>query len=97
MTCVFYSPDDIKKGIRKRPDKTRSRNDCNVDPSKGKAPQTRTYKTTPNDCKKQKRLIYFTAKNGNLLSTLLAFNFNLPRHQFQDQHIVCLRKPFQRK
>lgn len=42
-------PDDIKKGIRNRPDKTRSRNDCNVDPSKGRAPQTRTYSTTPND------------------------------------------------
>lgn len=32
----------IKKGIRKRPDKTLSLKDCNVAPSNGKAPQTRT-------------------------------------------------------
>lgn len=51
------SPDDIKKGIRKRPDSTLSRNDCNVDPSKGSAPQTSTYKTTPSDCIKKKMKI----------------------------------------
>lgn len=49
-------PEDIKNGMRKRPDKTLSRNDWSVDPSNGSAPHTRTYKTTPNDCKKN---IYF--------------------------------------
>lgn len=49
-TSTFVDlPDDIKKGIRNRPDRTRSRNDCNVDPSNGSAPQTSTYSTTPND------------------------------------------------
>lgn len=32
----------MKNGIRKRPDNTLSRNDCNVDPSNGKAPHTST-------------------------------------------------------
>lgn len=40
--------------MRKRPDKTLSRNDCNVDPSNGNAPQTSTYNTTPNDCNNAK-------------------------------------------
>lgn len=39
----------MKNGILNLPDNTRSRNDCNVDPSKGNAPHTRTYKTTPSD------------------------------------------------
>lgn len=43
-------PDDIQNGIRNLPDKTLSRSDCSVDPSNGKAPQTRTYSTTPKDC-----------------------------------------------
>ena len=33
--------------MRNRPDRTRSRNACNVAPSNGRAPQTRTYNTTP--------------------------------------------------
>ena len=44
----------MKNGIRKRPDKTLSRRDCKVDPSKGSAPQTRTYNTTPSDYNKNK-------------------------------------------
>lgn len=48
---LFFSnsPELMKNGIRNRPDNTRSRSDCNVDPSKGNAPQTSTYKTTPSD------------------------------------------------
>lgn len=42
-------PVDIKNGILKRPERTRSRSDCNVEPSNGKAPQTSTYSTTPSD------------------------------------------------
>lgn len=45
----FNLPELIKNGIRKRPERTRSRNDCSVDPSNGNAPQTRTYRTTPSD------------------------------------------------
>lgn len=37
----------MKYGMRNWPDKTRLRRSCNVEPSKGKAPQTNTYKTTP--------------------------------------------------
>lgn len=48
--CLKNSPELIKNGIRKRPDSTRSRSDCNVEPSNGNAPQTSTYNTTPNDC-----------------------------------------------
>lgn len=48
----FILPDDIKNGIRNRPESTRSRSDCSVDPSKGNAPQTSTYSTTPNDCRR---------------------------------------------
>lgn len=44
-------PVDIKNGMRNRPDSTRSRSDCNVEPSNGSAPQTNTYSTTPSDCK----------------------------------------------
>ena len=44
-------PEVIKKGILNRPDRTLSRSDCNVEPSNGNAPQTRTYRTTPKDCK----------------------------------------------
>lgn len=39
----------MKNGIRKRPERTLSRNDCKVDPSNGSAPHTRTYNTTPSD------------------------------------------------
>lgn len=48
---------DIKNGILNRPDKTLSRTDCNDDPSNGKAPQTRTYNTTPSDCKIKWKII----------------------------------------
>jgi hypothetical protein len=44
----------MKNGILNLPDSTRSRNDCNVDPSKGSAPQTSTYNTTPSDCGERK-------------------------------------------
>lgn len=44
-------PDDIKNGIRKRPDRTRSLRLCNVEPSNGSAPHTKTYSTTPSDFK----------------------------------------------
>lgn len=43
------SPELMKNGILNLPDNTRSRNDCNVDPSNGSAPQTSTYNTTPSD------------------------------------------------
>ena len=49
IKCVINLPELMKKGILNLPDNTLSRNDCNVDPSKGNAPQTRTYKTTPSD------------------------------------------------
>ena len=41
------SPVDMKKGIRNFPLSTRLRSDCNVLPSKGRAPHTNTYSTTP--------------------------------------------------
>lgn len=59
LVRMWFTPELIKNGIRKRPDKTLSRKDCNVDPSKGKAPQTRTYKTTPSDYKESKDRIKF--------------------------------------
>lgn len=40
-------PCDIKNGIRNLPETTILRRSCNVVPSNGKAPQTKTYKTTP--------------------------------------------------
>lgn len=48
----MHLPDDIQNGIRNLPDRTLSRNDCSVDPSNGRAPQTRTYSTTPKDWNK---------------------------------------------
>jgi hypothetical protein len=48
------SPELMKNGIRNRPDKTLSRRDCKVEPSKGNAPQTNTYSTTPSDFKEKK-------------------------------------------
>lgn len=44
-------PVDMKKGMRNLPLRTRARRFCRVLPSKGKAPQTNTYKTTPKLCK----------------------------------------------
>ncbi len=38
----FFLPVDMKNGIRKRPESTRSRKAGNVAASKGNAPQTRT-------------------------------------------------------
>lgn len=55
-----HSPDDMKNGIRKRPDRTRSRSDCSVEPSKGNAPHTRTYSTTPSDWKEAEKMISTT-------------------------------------
>lgn len=46
---LIFQPVLRKNGIRNLPDKTRSLKDCNVDPSNGSAPQTKTYKTTPSD------------------------------------------------
>lgn len=51
------SPADMKKGIRNLPLITLSRKDCNVVPSKGRAPHTSTYKTTPILWKKKFALI----------------------------------------
>jgi hypothetical protein len=48
-----HLPELIKNGILKRPDNTLSRNDCSVEPSNGRAPQTRTYNTTPSDCEQK--------------------------------------------
>ena len=48
----------MKNGIRNRPDKTLSRKDCNVEPSKGNAPQTNTYNTTPSDFKEKYVKVY---------------------------------------
>jgi len=47
----FCLPVLIKYGIRNLPDKTLSLSECNVLPSKGSAPQTNTYNTTPILCK----------------------------------------------
>ena len=47
----------MKNGILNLPDKTRSLKAGSVGASKGKAPQTRTYRTTPRDCKKQIQLV----------------------------------------
>lgn len=41
----------MKYGIRNLPDKTLSLSECNVLPSNGRAPHTKTYKTTPMLCK----------------------------------------------
>lgn len=47
--CVHFSnlPCDMKNGIRNLPETTILLRSCNVVPSNGKAPQTKTYKTTP--------------------------------------------------
>ena len=47
MTLV---PEDMKKGILNLPASTRSRSDWRLEPSKGRAPQTSTYSTTPRLC-----------------------------------------------
>lgn len=47
MRLFCFLPCDIKNGIRNFPDTTILRRSCNVAPSNGKAPQTKTYKTTP--------------------------------------------------
>lgn len=44
-------PVDMKKGMRNLPLRTRARKFCRVLPSKGNAPQTNTYKTTPKLCR----------------------------------------------
>lgn len=56
----------IKYGIRKIPDKTRPRRSWRVEPSKGKAPQTSTYRTTPK---------LYNCKNKNILEDLLTRYF----------------------
>lgn len=45
--AVKSLPCDIKNGIRNLPATTMLRRSCNVAPSKGNAPHTRTYSTTP--------------------------------------------------
>lgn len=40
-------PVDMKKGMRNLPLRTRARKFCRVLPSKGRAPHTNTYNTTP--------------------------------------------------
>lgn len=42
--------------MRNRPDRTRSRRACKVAPSNGKAPHTKTYRTTPKLCAKKKSI-----------------------------------------
>lgn len=46
-------PVDMKKGMRNLPLSTRARRFCRVLPSKGRAPHTSTYSTTPRLCPKQ--------------------------------------------
>ncbi len=53
-----YWPVDIKKGMRNRPDNTRSRRVCRLWPSKGRAPHTNTYSTTPRLCKHSTPSLY---------------------------------------
>ena len=43
-------PEDMKKGILNLPASTRSRSDWRLEPSKGRAPHTSTYSTTPRLC-----------------------------------------------
>lgn len=43
-------PVDMKNGMRNFPLSTRARRFCSVLPSKGRAPQTSTYRTTPRLC-----------------------------------------------
>ena len=44
---MFHLPWDIKKGIRKHPSVTFCLSMCRLGASKGRAPHTRTYSTTP--------------------------------------------------
>ena len=53
---VVRVPDDMKNGIRKRPEMTRSRRMCSVSPSNGRPPHTSTYSTTPRLCTQQQIL-----------------------------------------
>jgi len=54
----FALPVDMKKGTLKRPSRTRDRRSCNVLPSNGNAPHTKTYSTTPRLCKHRYQLYY---------------------------------------
>ena len=47
-----FLPVDMKKGMRNLPERTRSLNAGSVDASNGRAPQTKTYNTTPSDYKR---------------------------------------------
>lgn len=44
---------DMKKGMRNLPLRTRARKFCRVLPSKGRAPHTSTYNTTPKLCREK--------------------------------------------
>ena len=50
---VKNKPDDMKKGMRNLPDRTRSLRAGKVAASNGKAPHTSTYRTTPSDWKER--------------------------------------------
>lgn len=50
LPTIVILPVDMKNGILNRPSRTRDRRLCNVLPSNGKAPHTRTYSTTPKLC-----------------------------------------------
>lgn len=66
-------PVDMKKGMRNLPLRTRARKFCRVLPSKGRAPHTNTYNTTPKlytekrqhgtnqSCKAMARSIFLTS------------------------------------
>jgi hypothetical protein len=46
---IKFVPEDMKNGILNLPDKTRSLRAGKVAASKGRAPHTKTYRTTPSD------------------------------------------------
>lgn len=50
LCSVCASPVDMKNGMRNFPLSTLARRFCSVLPSKGRAPQTSTYSTTPRLC-----------------------------------------------
>ena len=47
LKVSICSPEDMKKGILNLPERTRSRNAWRLQASKGSAPHTITYRTTP--------------------------------------------------
>ena len=66
----------MKKGILNLPDKTLSLRDCKEAPSKGSAPQTRTYNTTPRLWHELKILLTFFY-DLSFIGKVFSFRFDL--------------------